>query len=315
MNYQEKLNKLFENQSKEWDLLRKNLEGLESARIREFSFEDYLIKVQFNPERITSSSAKVDKDSISKRACFLCEPNRPVEQKRVIYRDEYEFLCNPFPIFRKHFTISYLKHSPQKIKGYFTDLLKISEDLPELVVFYNAPDCGASAPDHLHFQAGNYGLMPVTEEIDRLKEKYGEKIIKEEDLKVTAIDDTLRRFLLLESEDPKKLNEIFKLVYSFCSNLKNGGEPMLNILSTFRGTWQVFVFLRDKHRPWQFFEEGSENILLSPASVDFGGTMITPLEKDFNKIKKEDIHDIFQQVSLSEDKFISLMEFLNKKNL
>lgn len=315
MNYQEQLNKLFEIQRKEWDLLRRNLEGLESAKIREFSFEDYLIKVQFNHKRIISSSAKVDKDSINKRECFLCESNRPLEQKRVLYRDKYEFLCNPFPIFRKHFTISSLKHSPQKIKGYFTDFLQISRDLPELIVFYNAPACGASAPDHLHFQAGNYGLMPVTEEIEKLKKKYGKKIINKEDVEITAVDDDLRRFVLLESDDPEKLNEIFNQVHSFCSELKNGGEPMLNILSTFRESWQVFVFLREIHRPWQFFEEGNENILLSPASVDFGGTMITPLEKDFNKIKNEDIRDIFQQVSLSKAKFRSLMDFLNQKAL
>ncbi len=313
MSYQKKINKLFENQSKEWDLLRKNLEGLESARIREYAFENFLINVQFNPERITSSSAKVDKDSINKRACFLCETNRPVEQKSVLYLDKYEFLCNPFPIFRKHFTLSYLKHTPQKIENYFSDFLQISQDLSELIVFYNAPNCGASAPDHLHFQAGNFGLMPITEEIRSLEEHYGKVIPGTEEIKVTGIDDGLRRFLFLESDKRENLSEVFQMIYDFCSEINGGKEPMMNILSTYTGQWQVYVFLREKHRPWQFFEEGRENILLSPASVDYGGTMITPLEKDFEKIRKQDIEDIFQQVSLSKDKFRSLMEVLNQK--
>ncbi len=315
MNYQEQLNRLYEVQKNEWPLLKKNLEGLNSARIREFSFEDYLFKVQFNPSRITSSSAKVDKDSVNKRACFLCSENRPEEQRRLLYEDKYEFLCNPFPIFRKHFTISLLEHLPQQIAGVFPDFLKISKDLPELVVFYNAPNCGASAPDHLHFQAGNHGLMPVEDESEILKSRYGKAIDIGTGVELTAVDDGLRRFFILESNDHESLNSVFQWIYSFTSRLANGGEPMLNILSVYRNSWEVFIFFREKHRPWQFFEEGEKNILLSPASVDYGGTLITPLEKDFIKIGKGDIKDIFRQVSLSEKNFHSLTGFIGKKKI
>ncbi|MFW5821711.1 MAG: DUF4922 domain-containing protein, partial [Bacteroidota bacterium] len=219
-------------------------------------------------------------------------------------------LCNPYPIFKKHFTISYLEHVPQQIKGYFPDLLKLSRDLPELVVFYNAPKCGASAPDHLHFQAGNHGLMPIEDEVEKLKEQYGIVINAKNLTEITAVDDGLRRFIILESEKPELLESYFNRIFSFASGIEEGSEPMLNILAEYHERWRIFVFLREKHRPWQFFEEGDENILLSPASVDYGGTMITPLEKDFNKISRDDIKDIFHQVSLSKEKFTSLINIL-----
>jgi hypothetical protein len=112
------------------------------------------------------------------------------------------------------------------------------------------------------------------------------------------VDDGLRRFILMESERKEFLEETFDSIYSFMAGLRPTEEPMLNILSTFSNRWQVMVFPREKHRPWQYFEQGERNILLSPASVDMGGTLIIPLEKDFEKITREDIEDIFSQVSL-----------------
>ncbi|MGC9342910.1 MAG: DUF4922 domain-containing protein [Bacteroidales bacterium] len=304
MNYQEKINALYQEQSQNWNLLRRNLEGLKSARTRKFSFDGFSMYAQFNPERILSSAAKVDKDSINKRKCFLCEVNRPPEQKKVLYEEKYEFLCNPYPIFKKHFTLSHIEHNPQEISVVFTDFLNISKDLPDLVVFYNAPSCGASAPDHLHFQAGNMGLMPIESELSGLLALYGSILIEKDSIKVFSVDDGLRRFILIESDRQDVIEESFQHIHEMSKGFTDSDEPMLNILSYYRnGKWQVLIFLREKHRPWQYFEEGMNNILLSPASVDYGGTLITPLEKDFMRIKKEDIISIFEQTSLSADKF------------
>lgn len=312
MNYQSKIYELLNEQRRNWDLLRSNLEGLKSVQTKVFHFDGFNIKVQFNPARIISSSAKVDKQSINNRQCFLCSENRPASQAKVSYKDKYEFLCNPYPIFGKHFTLSHMDHLPQEIGSVFDNFLEISRDLPELVVFYNAPGCGASAPDHLHFQAGNQGLMPVEMDLQKLLNNYSSPVIKKESLNVMAIDDGLRKFLYLESDSIKQLQDVFYPIHEMCNGFTDSGEPMLNILSYYHNeNWKILIFLREKHRPWQYFEEGEGNILLSPASVDYGGTLITPLEKDFNKLSKNDIVSIFQQTSILPEKFRVLVDFLN----
>lgn len=312
MTYQEKADALFDEQKRNWPLLSANWEKLDAVRFRKFNFEGYSIRVQFNPKRIISSAARVDKDSIKKRACFLCRENRDSAQKNVWFGEEYEILCNPFPIFREHFTIARNLHTPQVIEPEFMHFLELSKALPDLVVFYNAPACGASAPDHMHFQAGSRGLMPMDEELEVLKQSYGKSLVRQTDLNVTAVEDGLRKFLVLESDSREKLGEAFSSVFHFVRELQ-GQEPMINMLSYYRDQWQLILFPRSKHRPWQYFEEGEKNILLSPASVDMGGTLITPMEKDFEKISREDIKDIFKQISFSSMHFSKLTEHMESE--
>ncbi len=312
MDYQEKILRLFDDQKENWDILKKNTQSLFFAREKKFDFKGYSVKIQFNPERIISSSARVDKDSIEERPCFLCEHNRPAQQASISFNTDYEFLCNPYPIFKKHFTISHKDHIPQEIKLSFPSMLDISKALPELVVFYNAPNCGASAPDHLHFQAGNLNFLPLEADYENISELYGKTLLKNVFIKITAIDDGLRRFLVLESDNKDELIRSFKNIYDLTTSKTKNEEPMLNILSYYRSSWKVFIFLRDLHRPSQYFTKGEENILLSPASVDYGGMLITPLEKDFNKLTQSDIEDIFNQVSIDRNKFEEYQKLLIK---
>lgn len=312
MDYQQKANQLFGEQAENWPLLHDNLEGLNHVKVKSFEFDGFTINVQFNPKRIRSSAAKVDKKSIDNRQCFLCSKYRPAEQNEVGFGEEYEILCNPFPIFQKHYTIAHKKHVVQQIGSSFGHMLDLSNELKELVIFYNAPKCGASAPDHLHFQAGNTGLMPVEKDIVYLKESYGISLVKQDDSEVSAIADGLRKFILIESSNRNEIEAVFQQIYNYTQKLDGGEEPMLNVLSYYDTKWKVMVFPRDKHRPWQFYEEGEDNILLSPASVDMGGTLIIPLKKDFDKIIKEDIRNIFSQVSMSEERFEGLVNQLKK---
>ncbi len=310
---QQKANRLFQEQIKGWPLLGANWNQLDAALLRSFEFGSVTIRVQFNPKRIASSAAKVDRISIEQRPCFLCRDNRPLEEESVAFGSDYEILCNPFPIFRKHYTIAKVDHTPQVIDPEFSRMLDLSRELPELVIFYNAPGCGASAPDHMHFQAGNRGFMPIEDELGGLVEHFGICLSPGKDCTAWAVDDGLRRFLVLESERKEPLERAFGYISAFMSNLLEGDEPMLNILAYFRERWQILIFPREKHRPWQFFEEGEQNIILSPASVDMGGVMITPLEKDFLKITRDDIADIFAQIGLGEARFDELNGFLKEK--
>ncbi len=312
MSIQEKVDALFEDQKISWPLLGANWEKLEEARLKQFDFDGFTIQVQCNPKRIVSSAAKVDKASIEKRPCFLCADHRPPEEKNLWFGDDYEILCNPFPIFKEHFTIAKSDHTPQVIEAEFGSFLDLSRAMPNLALFYNAPNCGASAPDHMHFQAGNRGFMPIEEEIGTLKEKYGQVVREAPGITVTAVADGLRRFYVIESGSKEKLEELAAAAFSFISKLQQG-EPMINMLSYYREGWQIMLFPRDKHRPWQYFEEGEKNILLSPASVDMGGALITPLEKDFKKITREDIKDIFSQITFSAENFTHMNDFFLAK--
>lgn len=300
MTLQEEIHILQKEQATHWPLLKENLEGLKNARLKTFDFDGFQMKVQYNPKRIISSSAKVDKWSIEKRKCFLCKANRPTEQKGVVFQDSYEILCNPFPIFREHYTLVHTKHTPQQVENSFGHFLELSKALPEELCFYNAPNCGASAPDHLHFQAGNTGFLPIEKDYPELLKRYGRKLFSNHELSVFCVNDGLRTFISLESDKQEAVSRVFQKIYK---QLNTVGEPGLNILSWYRQGWRVLIMLRGKHRPWQYFEKGDRNILLSPASVDMGGVLITPLEKDFDKITREDVRDIMNQVAFGEAEF------------
>lgn len=312
MTTQEKADALFEEQKVNWPLMKTNWDKLVDVRLKQFQFDGFSIRIQCNPRRIVSSAAKLDRFSIENRSCFLCIKNRVEEQNNVSFGKDYEILCNPFPIFNEHFTIARTSHTPQLIDSEFSTFLDISRELPNLVVFYNAPSCGASAPDHMHFQAGNLGLMPLDGELEALKNRYGKSLVNDPELSITAVEDGLRRFVVMESVKQKPLQKAFRALFGFIKELQ-GQEPMINMLSYYQNMWQIVIFPRELHRPWQYFEEGEKNILLSPATVDMGGTLITPMEKDFEKISREDIRDIFSQVSFSALNFKLLTEFIQSE--
>ena len=165
----------------------------------------------------------------------------------------------------------------------------------------------------MHFQAGNRGFMPIEHELDALKARYGKLLSENAGMRLYAVDDGLRRFHVAESASGEILEDYARHAFQGIRDLQDGEEPMINMLAYFEDGWQVLLFPRDKHRPWQYFEEGDRNILLSPASVDMGGTLITPLEKDFNKISREDIMDIFSQVSFSAGNFEALNLYVKNK--
>src|SRR4030042_5349764 len=161
MNIAAQTEALFENQIKSWQLAKTNYNDLAKVKLRILHCNGHEIFIQFNPNRILSSAAKVDHQSISARPCFLCEKNRPVEQQCIIYRTHYAILVNPYPVFTRHLTIPTIHHVPQAIMDNFATMLYLAKDLNKYVLIYNGPNCGASAPDHFHFQAVMTDIMPV----------------------------------------------------------------------------------------------------------------------------------------------------------
>jgi ATP adenylyltransferase/5',5'''-P-1,P-4-tetraphosphate phosphorylase II len=290
-----------------WPLAAANYEGLTKVEERSFQFDGFEFRAQFNPERMRSSVAEVDKKSIAARKCFLCNENRPAEQDAIAFGDRFLILVNPFPIFKTHFTISCNSHIDQRFILNLHSLFELAQAMEGFTVFYNGPECGASAPDHLHFQAGENEFMPISVEFDQLKST-AQKLYSGAETQVWAFDNYLRKMISVETSSLEEGLRITGIYYHhFQSMQPEKIEPMMNALCTFlAGKWTIHLFPRKAHRPTHFYEEGEKQILISPGSVDFGGVFILPRREDFDKITKEDIADILEQVCVNQESFMEL---------
>ena len=290
---------LLDEQKKSWPGLAHSYQELANIRTRSVSCGSYKVDLQFNPQRAVSSGAAVDRESIKNRLCFLCIDNLPIQQRGILYRRDYLILCNPAPIFDKHFTIVNLHHQPQAIAASLILLTNMARDLsPHFTVFYNGPACGASAPDHLHLQAIPKNALPfieTSETISPIKEISGVKVYTEEKLD--------RSVVMMDGKNEKSLQEQFTRFINIAQRmLQTKGEPMLNILCIYENdTWRLIIFLRQKHRPDAFFLEGEKRIFVSLGAIDMAGVIITPMLVDFNRLQASQIIDIYREVSLAED--------------
>lgn len=306
--FTDKVNDLFISQLSEWELAKINYGQLSRVKTKRISFGSFEVLVQFNPERIRSSAAKVDAKSIEARPCFLCKANRPKEQRDLPFKNDYTILVNPFPIFSRHLTISKDRHIDQRIRNSFDDLLILAGALPGFVVFYNGPQCGASAPDHLHFQAGNRGLMPI--EDDFQIGKHTVRLHIKSGIGIWNWTNYLRGIITLKGSDIRGLSSVFDLIYKRLADIQHDKpEPLLNILAYMHADGLIIhIIPRKVHRPSQFFLEGNDKILLSPASVDLGGVLITPREEDFERLGRDDVTDIFHQVCFNEEELADIIK-------
>lgn len=300
------VDKLFEEQLAEWELAGNNYKALGQVKTKTFEVGGCTYNVQFNPARITSSAAKVDPKSIQERKCFLCPANLPPVQKGLPFKENYNILVNPFPIFPRHLTIPDLKHTDQRILSRIGDMLDLAKELDDYTIFYNGPKCGASAPDHIHFQAGNKGFLPIEKE---WKYKKAGKVVDYKKATLWFLDDAPRATLVIESEDKSDAANLFITIHNSMELKPGDDEPMMNVLAWYEESkWVVCVFPRELHRPSCYSAEGDGNILISPASVDMGGVFITPLEKDFDKITAKEISTILSEVCISPEKFHRLRQ-------
>ena len=299
---------LLEEQLRDWTMLRDGVSGLGVVQNRTIALDGFSVRLQFNPARLVSSAAKVDAKSIRERACFLCPQHLPAEQRGVAFNEHYLVLCNPFPIFPQHFTIPHRQHLPQRIREVFADQLDLARAMGgRYTVFYNGPRCGASAPDHLHFQAGDRGFMAFEGEYDRLKR---EPIARTKHVAAYA-PSSLRPFLAIESSDRDAAVAAFEVVFRNLTNIAPApDEPMMNVITWHDEPhgWRVVVFPRQKHRPSAYFAEGDAKVLLSPGTVDIAGVCILPVERDFQRLSAEHLEAMFREVMLPPEAFARLRD-------
>lgn len=293
-----------------WPLAKKNYNGLKQVKMRKMDIEGCQVQVQFNPERVRSTTAKVDTKSIKERACFLCTGNRPMAQKGVQISGSYEALINPFPIFEKHLTIPHVTHKKQQLSEALPDLLTISHQLTDYILFYNGPHCGASAPDHLHFQAISRESIPIF----NWGEEFGIPIFQNEKLKISTIKHVALHGLQFESDRKQTLLKVLKESIALLPNKAEHYEPMFNLLCKFKhGKWNVILIPRSKHRPEMYFADGEEHFAISPASVDLGGVLVLPFQKDFERVTAQIVKNAIQEVSFSAKMLDVLSERLTQK--
>lgn len=302
---------LLASQQNSWPQLVDGYTALKTVRVRDVRCSGYSVLLQFNPRRIVSSGAEVGPDSIRRRKCFLCFKNLPAEQKGVLYKNKFLVLCNPAPILDRHYTIAHVRHTPQQFAGFVRAFLEFAKDLsPTFTVFYNGPKCGASAPDHMHFQAGPTGAIPIEIESGIGSRRQARRTL--DDVSVYCLNGLGRQVIVLEGEGVDNVESVVsRLIASMKTVIGISEEPMLNALCSYaNGSWRLIVFPRRRHRPDVYFKEGDDKVLISPASMDLGGLVVTPVEKDFNTVDAPMIETIFNEVSLDENKVDRILDAL-----
>ncbi len=290
---------LLQTQKQEWPLAQKNFQALHDVEERILSCGSVKVRVQHNPARAISSGAKVDAKSIAERPCFLCAHNRPQEQRAIVW-NAFEILINPFPIFHNHLTIPLREHQPQQLLPHLGSMMLLAAELPDFTIFYNGARCGASAPDHMHFQAGNTEEFPVVADFLEMRPSLEQRLLENGGVHLYCISKQryLRTVWVLEGYDTALLLSAFRTLFPTIEQ----EEPLMNVLCNRSGiTTRLFIFPRQSFRPWQYSAEGNERLMVSPATVELAGIIITPRKEDYEKITMSDVQSIYHQITWHED--------------
>lgn len=289
---------LYDAQKRSWPSLARAAADLEDARIRDLSQGGCTLKVQHNPARMKSGTARVDADAIAVRPCFLCPGALYPEQKGVLYRNAFLILCNPTPIFPGHLTIAGLAHRPQAIDAQIEPFLTLARDLGEgMTLFYNGPACGASAPDHLHFQAVPAGTVPIEADWPALSARSPDGRVDGVDL--WSSTSWGRTLLIARGRELRPLATAMRRLIAMGGVAPDRtAEPMINILVCFRsGEWRLSLFPRSRHRPAAYDRPDPERLVVTPGAVEMGGFVVTPREADFLRLDAEMLRGIYREVS------------------
>ncbi|TRX47753.1 DUF4922 domain-containing protein [Bacteroides sp. HF-5092] len=332
-NFQQEIEQLFQKQILSWELAKENFRALEQYREQtkkmngEIDGEYVQAQLFFNPKRILSTTAQTDATSIHSRSCFLCQTNRPQEQEFLSYRN-YQILVNPYPIFNTHLTIADKKHQPQSITGRFEDMIEFTDIMKDYFLMYNGPECGASAPDHAHFQACSKNEIIYGVFYDTDNDNTCSKLIDNDQVNIISVNSPVC-LINIQADNKKTMSETFYQIYDILAANSHGKEPMMNILAWYglERTKEFFgdnydyefesvaarpyscnIFLRNKHRPDCYYAEGAEQILISPAIAEMNRIFPIVREEDMKKLTIEKIYDIYREVSISQEKLQEISE-------
>lgn len=299
------ISRFFNRQLEVWTDARHRFRDLKHVETRQFSDQ---LKLQWNPARIVSTGAKIDKKTLGERPCFLCDKNRPKEQMSKQIDEKFHLLVNPFPILPVHFTIPARKHQPQLIYKNYGEMHRFISLHSDLMVFYNGPKCGASAPDHLHFQAGTNGILPLQTNWQRLSRNLTDIISLNDEERISVVRDFIVPAFVIISKSAESDEALFRRLYKAMPQRGDETEPMMNIISWRKGEEFISVVIpREKHRPEAYFAEGDAQFVVSPGALDMSGLIITPREADFRKLTEEKALSLLQECGVSEEKMNAII--------
>jgi hypothetical protein len=300
---------LFRSQGEAWPLLAKGLAGLAQARTKLVRSAGSEVLVRHIPHRAASTNAAVDRESIGRRPCFLCRENLDPAEEGLSFGETHTIYCNPFPIVERHLTVVHREHRPQRIHTQIGTMLDLAGALPGYFVVYNGPECGASAPDHAHLQAGLLEGLPLVRGVAGRRgpavEIYGLRLLLFRGRDRSRLEDEVSGALAILSAVTGKSPEPLCNLAVFDSGALPGRAPDPDARPPRRmddpaDGWTVVVFPRGKHRPDAFH---SGELTVSPAAIDLSGILVAPLAGDFERITGKDVEAVFREVTLAEEPY------------
>ena len=304
MQGEDTLNRFFEEQLQVWPDARQRFDDLKSVLLKPVTCSGMPFYVQCNPARLVSTGAKIDKANLAQRPCFLCEKNRPAIQTQIPIDNDFELLVNPFPILPLHFTIPAKVHQPQLIREHYGKMRRLLESFEHLTVFYNGPKCGASAPDHMHLQAGTGSHLPLRDNWEQLYSNRQTLLSTPDGSELAAINSYACPAFAIVGRDDKADAALFEALYKALPQREDETEPMFNILKWRNGEVYITVVIpRDKHRPACYSAEGDAQMLISPGALDMSGLVITPRKEDFERLDTPLLEALYKEVGMPTSTF------------
>ena len=305
-----------------WPLACDNFRALKNVKVREMDASGLKVKLQFNPARIVSSAAKLNKEDIARRKCFLCRDNRPAEQIMLKFEGrknkKYHILVNPYPIFPDHLVIAEARHTDQSIRQRYVDMLDLARKYTGFTFFYNGPRSGASAPDHHHFQAAPSHIIPLECDVDSLFASYGEDgalkyIASLQDARLYHYQKFTTGVFALRAETSKSMAKLFYRLLD-CAEIPEGdSEPMFNLFTYYRdGEFRSIVIFRSRHRSHHYFSEGPDHLTMSPGCADMGGVFIVPVEAEYEKLTPGLLAEMLAEVSVSKEEETAIVNRMTR---
>lgn len=302
----QELDKFINDQLSVWPLAAANFRALKSARTRQLEVDGLLCTVQCNPRRILSSTADTTPQAIAARKCFLCADNRPAEQFHLKFEGRkgrmYNIQVNPYPIFPGHLVIVREEHIPQAIWHHFPDMLDFAMKYRDYTVFYNGPGSGASAPDHLHFQAVPRLSMPLERAVDAYLDNPGEVLASVKDATLYRYAGFAEGVFALKATTSKSMAKLFYRLLDCTDKVEGDIEPKFNLFAYCRdGEYRAFVTLRAAKRSHHYYSDGPDHLTISPGAADMAGFFVAPFEEDFEKVTSADLEEMLSEVSISRE--------------
>ena len=302
------ISKFIQDQLSLWPLAAANFRALKTMKVRTLEVGSLKVRLQYNPSRIASTTAKVDKETISSRACFLCVENRPAEQFHIKFEGRkgrsYNIQVNPFPIFQKHLVIARSEHIPQAIWHHLPDMLDFAATYRDFTVYYNGPMAGASAPDHLHFQAVPRGVLPLETAVDSFLDAPGEALSCVKDATLYHFRRFTRGVYCIKASTTKSLAKLFYQFLDCCPVMDKGMEPRFNLYAWYKpdaGEYRVMAVLRTELRSHHFYTDGPDHLTIGPGAAEMAGVFVAPCEEDYRKVTAAQLAEILQEVSVTAD--------------